>query len=102
MFHVAYEFKVKAGCEAPFIEAWRAVTLAFRRYRGALGSRLHRAEDGTYVAYAQWPSEESYGQASVLPEEVVVAQRQLRESCDEIITWKKMSVVDDLLVQESA
>jgi hypothetical protein len=26
------------------------------KLRGALGSRLHIAEDGTWVAYAQWPS----------------------------------------------
>ena len=35
--------------------AWETLTQGIRAGRGGLGSRLHRAEDGTWVAYAQWP-----------------------------------------------
>src|SRR5437899_299260 len=28
------------------------------QYRGGLGSRLHKAEVGTWYAYAQWPSKD--------------------------------------------
>ena len=56
MFVVVYRWKLKAGAEAGFQEAWAKMTEAIYAARGSLGSRLHRAEDGSYVATAQWPS----------------------------------------------
>jgi quinol monooxygenase YgiN len=59
-FAVVYRWRLHPGREEAFGEAWEAVTLALRERRGARGSRLHRAEDGTWVAYAQWPSREAW------------------------------------------
>ena len=36
------------------------MTEALKRERRALGSRLHRDDDGTWLAYAQWPSREAW------------------------------------------
>ncbi len=54
-FAVIYRWKVKPGFEARCREGWERVTRAIMAERGGLGSRLHVMEDGTWVAYAQWP-----------------------------------------------
>jgi hypothetical protein len=59
-FAVIYRWKVKAGMEAQYQRGWEQVTKRLMAERGALGSRLHRMEDGTWVAYAQWPSRDAW------------------------------------------
>ena len=54
-FAVIYRWRVHPGMEESFTAAWETLTRGIREGRGGLGSRLHRAEDGTWVAYAQWP-----------------------------------------------
>ncbi len=55
-----YRWRVAPDKEAAFVAAWRRVTELIKERRGGLGSRLHRAADGTLFAYAQWPSEEAW------------------------------------------
>ena len=57
-----YRWKVKTELEARFIDAWSAATVAYRTI-GALGSRLHRADDGSLYAYAEWPSRNAWEDA---------------------------------------
>jgi len=52
---VIYRWRIVPGGEADFLAAWEATTHRLRDERGALGARLHRARDGRFVAYAQWP-----------------------------------------------
>ncbi len=52
---ILYRFYVRPGAEAEFVRHWRTVTRWLRDHCGGLGSRLHRAADGTLIAYAQWP-----------------------------------------------
>lgn len=52
--------------EKQFQEAWAAVTETFMAERRALGSRLHRDDDGYWVAYAQWPSRRAWEQSGEL------------------------------------
>ncbi|MBB3143073.1 antibiotic biosynthesis monooxygenase family protein [Halomonas organivorans] len=59
-FYVLYRFKVKPGMEGIFKEGWRRMTQAIREQRGGLGSRLHRADDGWWVAYAKWPNRQAW------------------------------------------
>ena len=58
-FAVLYRWKVKPDLEARFIDAWSAATVAYRTI-GALGSRLHRADDGSLYAYAEWPCRKAW------------------------------------------
>jgi heme-degrading monooxygenase HmoA len=60
MFIVIYRWKLKRGTEERFREGWRRATQAISLRYGALGSRLHRAEDGSFVAYAQWPDKQHW------------------------------------------
>jgi|SRR5438093_11766881 len=57
-FCVLYRWKFRPGLEAQSIAAWERATQLIMQHRGGLGSRLHQGEDGTWYAYAQWPSKE--------------------------------------------
>lgn len=59
-FAVIYRWRLNAGREDQFRRAWEVVTLGIKAERGGLGSRLHQARDGTWVAYAQWPDQETW------------------------------------------
>jgi len=62
-FAVIYRWRLRAGSEDAFVEAWATLTRAIRDRRGGRGSRLHRAEDGTWVAYARWPDRPTWERA---------------------------------------
>lgn len=76
-FCVLYRFKVRPAMEADFIDGWRRLTAAIRDLRGGLGSRLHRSEDGWWVAYAQWPDRATWqrAQAAEAPADADAAAR---------------------------
>jgi len=60
MYCVAYKFTLLSNnseTRRQFIEVWSGLTGFFRESRGALGSRLHYADDGCFYAYAQWPTQ---------------------------------------------
>jgi len=97
MFIAVYEFKVKSGYEDQFEKNWHNVTEAIFKVRGSLGSRLHKANDGTYVAYAQWPSEEQYNLDTPLPNEAMKSRTLMKDACIEQTVIKLMTVTDDLL-----
>lgn len=71
-FVVMYRWRVDPDREGLFISTWEALTHAIREKRGGMGSRLHRNEEGHFVAYAQWPDrdawEQSQAKASADPE----------------------------------
>lgn len=102
-FAVVYQWRVKAGMDAQFREAWEALTVLLKRSRGARGSRLHRTDYGTYVAYAQWPDQASWERSCSfhrLDEEV---SRRLLDAVEE--TWSPMlltTLSDHLLAEQSA
>lgn len=64
-FCVIYRWTILAGKEEQFQAAWATLTEEIRDHAGGLGSRLHRAADGTWLAYAQWPSREAWDAADV-------------------------------------
>ena len=63
MFAVVYRWRVIAGLEAQFEAGWRAGTERIAAEFGGWGSRLHKAGEGVYVAYAQWPDEATWKRA---------------------------------------
>jgi len=65
MFAVIYRWRVRTGEESQFQQAWELLTREFLARAGSLGSRLHRSSDGTWVAYAQWPSREAWADAKI-------------------------------------
>jgi len=63
MFVVMFEFVVKPGFEDQFQTAWAKTTQGIYLFKGSLGSRLHRTTDNVFIAYAQWPDEQTYRKA---------------------------------------
>jgi hypothetical protein len=55
MFAVLYTLKIKPGKEMDYQTHWTKVASFFKQHKGALGSILHKAEDGKWIAYSQWP-----------------------------------------------
>ncbi len=60
MYVAVYAWRVKPGHEARFREAWRRGTARITEIYGSFGSRLHRAEDGRFIGYAEWPDEATW------------------------------------------
>jgi hypothetical protein len=56
---VLYRWRVRAGAEETFVRGWELVTRAIHRSCGSHGSRLHRAQEGPWLAYARWPDRET-------------------------------------------
>lgn len=55
MIAVLLEFYVIAGMESQFRKAWVETTDIIYENFGSLGSRLHKSDNGKFIAYAQWP-----------------------------------------------
>lgn len=104
MFAVIYQGYVKPGREAEYEELWHAIADYFKRYRGALGSCLHRAEDGRYIAYSRWPDKAtrdvSWSEDVMLPENMQQVVKAFKDCLDEErkIPELCMEVKDDLLI----
>jgi quinol monooxygenase YgiN len=101
MFIALYRWKLKPGKEDQFREAWSEVTLAIRETCGSLGSRLHRSEDGTWVAYAQWPSKELWERERPLDDGAAAARQRMRDAVEESLPSLYLTVSDDYLVPNS-
>ena len=80
--------------EQQFVDGWERVTLAIRSECGSYGSRLHRGDDGTWFAYARWPSAEARAQCDLQEEEGL---RLMQEAIDERFSEITCELVSDLL-----
>jgi hypothetical protein len=67
-FAVIYRWRLHPGREALFQEIWARNTVEIARRCGGLGSRLHRADDGSWLAYAQWPDRATWERSYDVPD----------------------------------
>ena len=96
-FAVIYRWQLHPGMERQFQQAWERATPLLMRQRGALGSCLHKAEDGTWVAYAQWPSKLAWEQSRALPAVDPDGSRQMLEAEAEAFASVLLTPVADFL-----
>ena len=96
MFVALYRWKLKEGQEEKFREGWRRRTREIYRKCGSLGSRLHRAEDGTWVAYAQWPDRRAWEAARQVAVADTRAPAMMKESVEVSYPEMLLEVADDL------
>ncbi|MEU0336729.1 antibiotic biosynthesis monooxygenase [Streptomyces sp. NPDC006193] len=96
MFAVIYRWRLHEGAEEQFAAGWHRVTRAMHRHCGSYGSRLHRADDGTWVAYARWPDA---GAREACPEVDPEGEAMMREAIAESFPSLRCQVVDDLLAE---
>lgn len=95
MICVLIEFVVKPGQEGAFVEAWTELTRYIRDHFGSLGSRLHRAEAGRYIGYAQWPDERTHATAGDDSE----AYRRLRDRMNATLEEGESRLIEKLEVE---
>lgn len=97
-FTVLYRWRLKPGCEESFLEAWAKMTMLIRNQCGGLGSRLHKVEDGTWAAYAQWPNREAWAAMQEMDPIDKATSAEMREAVEESFEPVLMSPVHDLLL----
>ncbi|HRD47204.1 MAG TPA: antibiotic biosynthesis monooxygenase [Caulobacter sp.] len=103
MYVAVYAWRVRPGHEERFREAWRRGTRAITRLYGSFGSRLHRADDGRFIGYAEWPDEATWKAAFEAkmvyddPEARAMFVEALEEGPGELLA--AMEVTDDLLTR---
>ena len=101
MYAVLYRWRVAPGTEQVFREAWREVMEDIRTNYGGGGSRLHRMEDGTFVAYARWPDRAARDKAFKAREgSPSSAALKMWESITETVDETWLEITDDLLLPE--
>ena len=108
MFAVIYKGSILPGKEEEDKKLWHQVATYFKEHRGALGSCLHKAEDGEWVAYSRWPDKQTRdaswpGEESLpngLNSEIQSAIQQLKECIDPNKPFQEicMTIMDDLLI----
>ena len=102
MFAVIYRWQVVPGLEPQFEQGWKRGTERIAAEFGGWGSRLHKGENGTYVAYAQWPDEATWKTAmeSRMYHSDDEARRMYREAIvpETFETLFSGEVTEDLLV----
>ncbi len=97
-FAVIYQWRLHKGLEEQFQNAWATTTELFMAERGALGSRLHHAGDGTWVAYAQWPSRQAWETSQTLGPADSLAAALMTEATAETFEPILLVPVQDYLV----
>ena len=105
MFAVIYRGKVAKNKEADYVQSWKIIARFFIQSCGAIGSCLHQAEDGTWLAYSRWPSKSMRDKAwpgidadpSILPEAIKEAFVTLKACVIESYPETCMEVVEDLI-----
>lgn len=101
-FAVLYRWRLVSGREESFRAAWARATDAVRAQRGGLGSSLHRAEDGTWWAYAQWPDRGAWETFQAGPPTSEADATAMRDGIAERFDPIPLEVVEDLLRQRPA
>jgi len=98
MLAVLLEFNVKPGAEEEFIRYWEKTTQIIYKKFGSLGSKLHKSDKDTYIAYAQWPSLDIYNTEQDWSKEETAVREKMRAT---LVNGKpsvlhKLSVISDL------
>lgn len=98
-FAVIYRWRIRKGMEEHFQQGWETVTKLLLKEREALGSRLHKAEDGTWYGYAQWPSKQVWERSRELGPLDPVATSAMKEATEESFEPILLNPVCDYLVR---
>lgn len=94
-----YRWRIRAGKETQFIEAWSEVSAFYREKFDSLGSRLHRGSDGIFYSYAQWKTAEQRENAFAGSPKTAAGAR-MREAIEENFPEVRLEILSDYLVGE--
>ena len=104
LFAVLYQGYVKQGRESEYRNAWHQIASYFIEKRGALGSSLHRTDEGLWIAYSRWPDKATRNASwpgegapsNKLPNEIRQAIITLKDCIERQLPEICMEIVDDL------
>jgi len=97
MFTVIYTFKVLPGKTTDFIYNWEELTKLIYQYENSFGSKLHKVSDLNYLAYAQWPDQETWeNSGKKLPPSAKDFSTNMKASCEHSSTDYQLEVISDL------
>jgi quinol monooxygenase YgiN len=104
VFVVLYRWRTKPGTDERLRAAWLSATKKIMARHGALGSRLHRAEDGSWVAYAQWPDRGSWermrASPPAAPEDFAVMSDIAADHGEFPFPYLTMELTDDAFISD--
>lgn len=101
LFVAIYRWRLKPGHEESFRKAWAGLTRLIYLQLGSFGSRLHKAEDGSWYAYAQWPDRKTWEQVSLDSDEAKSFRSLMRDAVAEDFEDILLEVTDDLLFHKA-
>lgn len=114
MFAVIYRFRLKPHQEIHYKECWGKIVNYFIEKRGAIGSCLHKGENGLWVAYSRWPDKTTRDASwpgenepsQELPQEirdVILKIQALKEENQDLEQYEEicLEVVEDRLVKNN-
>ena len=98
MFCLLYKFEVKPERENEFREGWHLMSKRLVETSGSLGARLHRASDGSWISYAQWPDREKWIKGDDVISHFLKTTNWKECLAGEIELLMQLDVTDDLLI----
>jgi len=98
---VIYRWRVAPENEEDFKRRWHDITAEIVAHYGGGGSRLHRAENGDWVAYARWPSRAARDRAFAARTSASAGSTPQSEGRAELIEEVWLKISDDLLIPEA-
>lgn len=110
MFAVIYQAYLKPGREMEYQELWNKIASYFAQHRGAIGSCLHRSQDGFWLAYSRWPDRATRDaswpgenpSSEDLPDDIRSAISGIKDCIDQERKMPEicLEVINDLLLQK--
>lgn len=102
MFAVIYRWRVEKKHEDEFQRRWHEITQDIVAHHGGGGSRLHKADNGEWVAYARWPRKEDRDRAFEARTRASTGTTPQGEGKAKLIEEIWLEITDDLLIPEAA
>lgn len=62
VFAVIYRSYIKKDKELQYQSCWKTLADFFVKEKGAIGSTLHKSEEGLWIAYSKWPNQKTRDQ----------------------------------------
>ena len=106
MFAVIFRGRINPEKEGLYQKSWKEIASFFINECGALGSCLHKTDDGLWLAYSRWPSKEHRDNAwpgidadvELLDNKVKQSFLNLKACVVESFPEIQLNVVEDLLL----
>lgn len=107
MFAAIYRGFVLPGQESEYIKNWETIASFFINHCGAIGSNLHKSEEGEYIAYSRWPTVEQrdkYWKDKNVPDQITEAIDKLKACLDQSkpIDEINMEILKDFMPRSGA